>query len=130
MRVRLILSAVLALFLVACTTVETVKEAKGQGAKRTYDAPYEQVFDAVLAAAATRKLQVVESDRAARRIVLSHGVTWLSWGENVAVFVTPLAARSTEVEVVSKAVMTPLNFPPEWDRILLEQIAVELARRK
>jgi hypothetical protein len=130
MRIRLLLTAMLGLFLLACTTVDTVKEAKGQGAKRTYDAPYEQVFDAVLAAAAARKLQVVEADRAAKRVVLSHGVTWLSWGENVAVFVTPLAARATEVEIVSKAVMTPLNFPPEWDKILLEQIAVELARGK
>jgi len=130
MRIRLLLTAALALLLLACTTVETVKEAKGQGTKRAYDAPYEQVFDAVLAAAAARKLQVVENDRAARRVVLSHGVTWLSWGENVAVFVTPVSPRSTEVEVVSKAVMTPLNFPPDWDKILLEQIAVELARKK
>jgi hypothetical protein len=123
-------AAFLAVPMLGCTTVDTVKEAKGQGAKRVYDAPYEKVFDAVLAAAAAKKLSVVETDRAARRVVLSHGVTLLSWGENVAVFLNPLSARSTEVEIVSKAVMTPLNFPPDWDKILLEQIATELARTK
>ena len=130
MKTRLLLSALLSVLLLACTSVETVKGAKGEGTRRVYDAPYEQVFNAVIAAAAVKKLDVVERDSAARRIVLSHGVTWMSWGENVAVFLTPVSAKSTEVEIVSKAVMTPLNFPPEWDKILLDQIATELTRAK
>jgi len=53
-----------------------------------------------------------------------------SWGERIAVFVTPKATNSTEVEVVSKAVLSPLNFPPDWQQILLDQIDVELRSRK
>ena len=64
------------------------------------------------------------------RIVLSHGLTLWSWGERIAVFVKPGSGGSTEVEIVSKPVMTPLNFPPEWDRILLDQINVELSQGK
>jgi hypothetical protein len=38
--------------------------------------------------------------------------------------------RSTEFEIVSKPVLSPLNFPPDWQKILLDQIDVELKARK
>jgi len=126
----LMLAASLSALLLGCANVDTVKKARGQGARRLYDSPYEQVFNAVIAAAAAKRLDVLETDRAARRVVLSHGVTWPSWGENVAVFLTPVTPRSTEVEIVSKAVTTPLNFPPDRDRILLAQTAIVLSRGK
>ena len=43
---------------------------------------------------------------------------------------TPVSPTSTEVETVTKAIMTPLNFWPEWDKILLDRIATELARAR
>ena len=49
-----------------------------------------------------------------------------SWGERIAVFVKPLSNNETEVEVVSKPVLAPLNFPPDWQNILLDQIEAEL----
>ena len=60
------------------------------------------------------------------RIVLSHGVTLWSRGERIAVFVKPGSGGSTEVEIVSKPVMSPLNFPPDWPQILFKQIDIEL----
>lgn len=126
MRALFITLSLLSLFVTGCTSIETVKESKGQGTKRVYSYPYERVFSATLSAAAQQKLEVVESDRGAKRIVLSHGTTWMSWGENIAIFLEPKTETSTEVEIVSKPVMTPLNFPPEWEKILLEQIEAEL----
>lgn len=111
-----------------CANVETVKAAQGQGATRSYPHPRERVIDATLAAAKARELDVVEADRASGRLILSKGVTWWSWGERIAVFVKPLDAASTQVEIVSKPVMAPLNFPPDWQTILLDQIATELGR--
>jgi hypothetical protein len=87
-------------------------------------------FDATLAAAKTKELEVVESDRRTGRILLSHGVTWLSWGERIAVFIKTTTAQTTEVEIVSKPVLAPLNFPPDWQQILLEQIDVQLKSGK
>lgn len=116
--------------LAGCASTETVKEAEGQGVSRTYQAAYEPVYDATLEAAKVRQLDVVESDKAAGRLVLSHGVTLWSWGERIAVFVKRRGSASTDVEVVSKPVLSPLNFPPDWQKILLDQIDVEIRSTK
>ncbi len=113
-----------------CASVETVREARGQGEVRTYPVAYETACKAVLAAAKTKGLEIVENDKDGGRVVLSHGVTLWSWGERIAVFVRSTSATTTEVEIVSKPVMSPLNFPPDWQRILLDQIAVELRTMK
>ena len=113
-----------------CASTETVREAKGQGVSRIYQYAYEPVFNAVLAAAKTKELEVVESDKSSGRLVLSHGVTLWSWGERIAVFVKTVTTDTTEVEIVSKPVMSPLNFPPDWQQILLEQIDVQLRTGK
>lgn len=132
MRATVVLVSFLAVLLGGCAspqTVKEVKEAQGQGVARVYAAAPGAVHDAVLAAAKARNLEVVEDDRAAGRMVLAHGVTALSWGEKIALFLTPVAPDSTKVEIVSKPVMSTLNFPPDWPKILHEQIAQELARK-
>jgi hypothetical protein len=111
-------------------TVQEVKAAQGHGVTRVYQAAPVQVHAAVLAAAKAKGLEVVEDDPARGRVILSHGVTALSWGEKIAVFLTPSGANGTQVEVVSKPVMETLNFPPDWPKILLDQIGVELQQAK
>lgn len=113
-----------------CATTETVKEARGQGVARAYQAAYEPVFNATLAAARAKNLEVVESDKKTGRLVLAHGVTLWSWGERIAIFIESKGSTRTEVEIVSKPVLSPLNFPPNWQQILLDQIDVELRVKK
>ena len=113
-------------FISGCASVETVKEAQGQGEKRTYEFGYEKVFNATLQAAKEKKLTVIEDNKSTGQVVLSHGVTWWSWGERIALFITSIDSNTTQVEIVSKPVLAPLNFPPDWQGILLEQIHLEL----
>lgn len=120
------IACALAVLISACASTETVKEAEGQGITRSYEYAYEPVFNAVIAAAKTKDLEVVESDKNSGKLALSHGVTLWSWGERIAVFVKPVTDKTTQVEIVSKPVLAPLNFPPDWQNILLEQIAAEL----
>lgn len=115
---------------VGCASIETVKEARGQGVGRAYQAAYEPVYSATLEAAKSKNLEIVESDRITGRLILSHGMTLWSWGERIAVFIKPKDSTSTEVEIVSKPVLSPLNFPPDWQKILLDQIDVELRPKK
>ena len=122
--------AFVALIASGCASTETVKEAKGQGVSRSYPYAYEPVYNATVAAAKNRSLDVVENDKTNGRLILSHGITLWSWGERIAVFIKPIAAASTEVEIVSKPVLAPLNFPPDWQKILLDQIEVELRAQK
>ena len=126
MKISLLIVPLVALIVSACASTETVKEAQGQGATRIYAYAYEPVYNAVLAAAKTKDLEVVENDKANGRLILSHGVTPLSWGERIAVFLKPAAGNSTQVEIISKPVLAPLNFPPDWQNILLDQIDAEL----
>jgi len=124
----LLLAAVLAGS--GCATVESVKEAKGQGVKRTYRQPYDLVYQAAVNAASKRKLEFVEQDRTAGRLVLSHGASWSSLGERIAVFVTRAGERSTVVEVVSRPVGGTITFPPDWPGLLLGDIEAELAEAR
>lgn len=127
---RSVITFILAILLAACASTETVKEAQGQGMSRSYEYAYEPVFNAAIAAAKAKELEVAESDKNSGRLVFSHGVTLWSWGERIAVFIKPESSTTTRVEIVSKAVLAPLNFPPDWQNILLEQIASELKTGK
>jgi hypothetical protein len=120
----------LALLLGGCASTETVRDARGQGSVRTYQHAYDPVFNAALAAAKAKELEVVESDRSGGRLMLSHGVTLWSWGERIAIFFKSVSPKATDVEIVSKPVLSPLNFPPDWEKILHDQIDAELRARK
>jgi hypothetical protein len=126
MKALILTMAFVAVVASGCASTQTVKEATGQGVSRTYSYAYESVYGATLSAAKTRSLEVVENDKVNGRLILSHGISLWSWGERIAVFVKPLAPSSTRVEIVSKPVLSPLNFPPDWQQILFDQIDVEL----
>ena len=122
----LILTLATILMITGCASVETVKNSQGQGETRTYGFGYEKVFNATLDAAKAKELKVVESSQGDGKVILSHGVTWWSWGERIALFITSIDSETTKVEIVSKPVLAPLNYPPDWQAILLEQIHLEL----
>jgi len=115
-----------AVVVAGCASTETVKEAQGQGVSRVYEQAYDVVYAAIKATAKAKELEIAEDDVAHGRLVLSHGVTLWSWGERIAIFVKRLPGNRTEVEIVSKPVLSPLNFPPDWPKILLDQIGAEL----
>jgi hypothetical protein len=122
-----ILVTVLALcFFGACTTTETLLQARGTGEKRIFNSNYGSVYTATLSAASKQGLTLTSADKSNGQILLSHGLTPWSWGERVAVFVTKLSDDRTQVEIVSKPVMVPLNFPPDWTNKLFDAIYVEL----
>ena len=95
--------------------------------KRAFRQPYEVVYAAAMSAAARRKLEVIEQDRAAGRLVLSSGASWSSLGEHIAVFVSRTKDRVTSVEIVAKPVFSALAFPPDWPALLFGDIEEELA---
>lgn len=115
---------------VGCASTETVKQAKGEGDRKAFNYPYESVYDATLTVAGKEKLKVVEEDKAKGEIILTHGVTWGSWGERVAVFLYRISESATEVEIISKPVMAPMNFPPDWVTKLFDGIQNELQTAK
>lgn len=126
----LLLALAAALALGACASVESVKEAKGHGVKRTFRYSGDAVFQALLTIGARRKLELVEQDRAAGIIVFSSGASLTSLGERIAVFITRASGRSTALEVVSQPMGGALTFPPDWPAILYGDLEHELALQK
>ena len=58
-------AAVAAAIVVGCASMDTVKDAKGQGVKRVFRQPYEAVYAAAVTVAAKRKLEIIEQELAA-----------------------------------------------------------------
>jgi hypothetical protein len=121
---------VYALVLGGCATNQSAEDAQGEGTVATYPYAYDTVFEATLAAAQIKGLELVEADKPKGRVLLTHGITWRSWGEQIAVFLKATAPQATQVEIVSKPVLAPLTFAPDWQQILHEQIETELRARK
>ena len=113
-----------ALLLAACASTDTVMKARGEGSKRLYREDQKVVHAAVLAVARARQFTVVENSP--ESLVFSTGLSWRSFGENIAVFLRTISPRLTEVEVISKPVMSAWNFPRDWEIALLEEIGRSL----
>ena len=116
--------------LTACASIETVKEARGQGSKKLYNYSFNKVYSATLSIAREQGLAILESNEGEGRLLFSHGVTLLSWGERIAVFLKRVSDGATEVEILSKPVMAPLNFPPNWVSLLFNGLDEELRQVK
>jgi hypothetical protein len=130
MRTRLILLTLCTALFSACATTESVKEAQGQGRKQIFPQRFDAAYDAALAAAQKHRIDVIEQDRATGRIVLSHGLSLWSWGERIAIFLRRVSPTVTEVEIVSKPVLAPLNFPSDWESKLMFEIGEQLRSRR
>lgn len=113
-----------AMFLAGCASTDTVKKARGEGSKRLYREDQKVVHAAVLAVARERQFTVVENTPAS--LAFSTGLSWRSFGENIAVFLRTISPRLTEVEVISKPVVSAWNFPRDWEIALLEEIGRSL----
>ena len=122
-------ATVAAAIVVGCASVDTVKDARGQGVKRVFRQSADTVYAAALTVVAKRKLEIVEQNRAAGRLVLSNGASWSSLGEHIAVFVSPTKDRVTSVEIVSKPVLSA-TFPSDWPALPFGDIEQELAALK
>ena len=112
----------------ACATTNTVKQARGEGSKRLFSQDLKSVRAAVAGAAKSRGLDVVENNDDG--FVLSAGLSWRSFGERVAVFVRAISPRLTEVEVVSRPLLGPMNFPRDWEHAMLDSVDRSLRGEK
>src|SRR5207244_13288356 len=86
-----------------CTTsLADARDAKGSGAERIYDKPYDTVWNAVMKSIKSTRLELI-LDNKEKGIILGQGkVGPFTHGENVAVFVDDMGGTRTRVEVVNK----------------------------
>ena len=120
-----------ALLFAGCASFDDVKQARGEGIKRTFKRPYDDVFAAAINAAHQKKLTIVNSVRDSGTILLSNAASLGSpGGERIAMFITRLNARTTSVEVVARPVVPTVSFPPDWPGLLFGEIEENLAAQR
>ena len=122
---KLAVFALMALMLAGCAS-EDIRTLQGKGAKRTFRYEYEEVYAAAQRAVARRKLEVLEDNREAGRLIVKSGTSLTSLGENIGIFVTRLNPRSTSVEVIAKPLVSTITFPPDWPLLVFGDVEQEL----
>jgi len=99
------------------------------GEKRIFQYPYDRVYQASLSSLLQIGLQVVEQNKNAGYLVAASGMSFLSYGERIAVFVKKIDADTSEVEVVSKAMVKTNLFAHDWKHDIFQEIPLQLEKQ-
>ena len=95
---------------------------------KTFNADSETVWKTLPGVATSIGLSVVGENKAEGYMLAQRGITLISYGENVAIFVEPFGRGQTRVEVVSKRAMATNIFAPDWAPELLQKLETALNR--
>jgi len=124
-RESLVVALVLSSTLMACTSVQSVRDSAAPGFVHRFAVSYQQVLEATPASLAAVRLSVLETDDsvAGRRVIMArHGLSYASWGEYVRVIVTQIDAGHTDVAVLTKGreAVSATKYPDFYGDLLLE----------
>lgn len=116
-----------ALFTSGCSNLADARAAKGTGVSREYAATADATWTAVPQVLKEISLPLVTENRQQGYILAQRGLSMLSYGENVAIFIDSVANTvMTKVEVVSKKAMATNIFAPDWSKEILDALEKKL----
>ncbi len=122
----LIFLSLFCFFIQGCSTLADARKAEGEGIKRVFPASYEKTWNASNTALVKLKLEIASENRDKGYILAQRGMTFFSYGENVAIFIKKQSDSQTSVEVVSKKSMATNIFAPDWTEDIFKEIGVAL----
>jgi len=106
-----------------CATLADAESARGSGASKVYEHPYDVVWDAVMETVKSSGLTLVSEDKKSGKILAQGSASAFSWGENVAIFVEESGVKTrTRVEVVSKRALATNITATNWEKRILEDL--------
>jgi len=127
-----IFQSVLLLTLIAilqgCTTLADARKAEGEGVRKVYKANIDKSWNATIKVLSKLKLDVATENKTDGYILAQRGISALSYGENIAIFLKPKNQQETEVEVVSKKAMSTNIFAPDWTKDIHNELQMSLAK--
>lgn len=110
-----------------CSTLVDAKAAKGAGTYRTYEKPYDVVWDATIAVVRESGLALVSDSKEGGTILAQGAMSAFSYGENVAVFVERIDGKvATRVEVVNKRALSTNITAADWESRLIRSLDARL----
>ena len=125
MRKNFLIAFIAALVLSGCSTLAGVKAAKGSGQSQVYCAKKEVVWKELSNVLNQLELNVKQSNESDGYMLAQAGLTLLSYGENIAIFVESDRYQPTtsRVEVVSKRVLaTNFTAANTWELEILSKL--------
>ncbi len=105
-----------------CATLSTVQAERGKGSFRVYPAPLKTVWEQTFQALSILGLKIVTPNEKERYFLAETGLSALSWGEKIAIFVEKVDESHTRVEVVSRRVVATNVFAYNWEPRILDKI--------
>jgi len=123
------LIAAVAIFNSGCATLADARAARETGEARIYDVPADAVWTALPGVLKEAGLDFVGDNRQEGYALAQRGISLLSYGEHVAIFVQEMRpGPKTRVEVVSKKAMATNVLAPNWEGEILDKLGQKLAR--
>jgi hypothetical protein len=111
----------------ACSTLVDAQAAKGSGASKIYNKPYDEVWTAVIETIKASDLALITDNKEKGTILAQGAISAFSWGENVAVFVEDVGERaSTRVEVANKRALATNITAKDWESRILDALDKKL----
>lgn len=105
-----------ALGFAGCSTIADAKAGKGSGTVRTYDKPYDVVWDAVVATVREAGLSIASETKSEGLVLAQGSIGLFTWGENVAVYVEDVGGRvRTRVEIINKRALATNITAFDWE---------------
>lgn len=104
-------------FGVCCSTIADARNGKGKGMARTYQGSFDTVWDTIpkaIKALGNGGPKIVGDNKQEGYILAQGGMSFVSYGENVAIFVEKIDDSQTKVEVVSKRTLATNVVAADW----------------
>jgi uncharacterized lipoprotein len=111
-----------------CTTLADAKHAEGEGLRRVYNVDFDTSWSSVKKALEKYKLAIATENKSEGHFLAQNSMSLFSYGENVAIFVKKKTETTTEIEVVSKKVLTTNIFAADWSKTIHNELADTLPK--
>lgn len=138
--VRFPIIASMAMMMAACANTSDLGQGRTGKSITVTGHSYDQVWDASLAAVqettgdqsleVEKRLSISKADKKEGRIEASTGMSLLSWGEVVAIFISPIDSTTYTIEAESRAKLQTNIFANNWEDEILTSIQTKLDASK
>ncbi len=121
-----LLGLALVILFSGCSSPQSVQQMEGKGTKAVYNAGYDRVWSAAVAAAQQGDLYILNADKSRGYISARRGLHPETFGENVAIWIRSVSPAQAEVEVVSRQAGPPVLMFRNWEHRILAAIEANL----
>jgi hypothetical protein len=113
----------------SCSTLADSIAAKGSGEYRIYNESYNIVWDTTMDIIQSSSIDLVSANKERGEILAQGGITPISWGENVAIFIENIKDQTkTRIEIISKRSLATNITAKNWSSYIFGKLDKRLKK--